>query len=161
MANHGQMTLELKGDREIVITRELDAPRELVFDAFTKPELLKKWLFGPPGWSMVVCEMDVRPGGKYRWVWRNTDGREMGMGGVHREVVVPERIVNTQLFDEDWTGGEVIGTMVFKTLGPKTLLTNTLLYASSEARAMAMSTPMADGMEMGYCRLDAMFAAGV
>jgi len=89
------------GDREIVVTRSFAAPRTLVFDAHTKPELVRRWLLGPPGWTMSVCEMDLRAGGAYRWVWRKDDGTLMGMGGVHREVVPPERIVNTQLFEKD------------------------------------------------------------
>ena len=90
-------------DREICMTRAFDASRELVFDCYTKPELLKRWMFGPPGWTVVGCEVDLRVGGAYRFVWRGPDGTEMGMGGVHREIVRPERIVNTQLFDQDWT----------------------------------------------------------
>src|SRR5438874_543510 len=112
MKKIGAMTLTLSGDRAIVVTRVFDAPRSLVFDAMTKPEMLKRWLTGPPGWSLAVCEMDLRVGGAYRWVWRGPNGEEMGMGGVHREIVPPERIVNTQLFDEDWTGGEAVGTLV-------------------------------------------------
>src|SRR5436189_1729854 len=112
MQNTGKMHLTTHGDRDVVITRAFDAPRELVFDAMTRPELLKRWLFGPPGWSMVVCDVDLRVGGKYRYVWHGPDGIEMGMGGVHREIVVPQRIVCTQLFDQDWTGGEALGTLV-------------------------------------------------
>ena len=73
-------------DREIAMTRVFNAPRRLVFDAWTKPELVKQWLLGPPGWTMPVCEIDLRVGGRYRFVWRGTDGAEMGMGGVHKEI---------------------------------------------------------------------------
>src|SRR5205807_9676277 len=94
-------------DREITMTRVFDAPRTLVFDAHTKPALVKQWLLGPPGWSMPVCEMDVRVGGTYRWVWRHDrNGTEMGMGGVYREIVQPERLVTTERFDEAWYPGE-------------------------------------------------------
>src|SRR5882724_8242512 len=98
-----ELTVTTPSDREIVMTRDFSAPPHLVFDAYTKPELLKKWLLGPPGWTMPVCEIDLRVDGRYRYVWRNSDGTEMGMGGVFREIVQPGRGVCTQLFDEDWT----------------------------------------------------------
>lgn len=149
----GTMKLELSGDREIVVTRIFDAPRSLVWDAHTKPELVKRWLSGPPGWTMAVCEMDLRVGGKYRWVWHGPNGEVMGMGGVHREIKPPERLVNTQLFDEDWTGGEALGTLVLTERLGKTTLTNTIRYSSPEARDGALETPMEQGMSMGYDRL--------
>src|SRR6267378_5192290 len=106
MNNPGNLKLTPRGDREIVITRVFDAPRKLVFDAFTKPELVKQWLLGPDGWSMPVCEIDLKVGGKYRYVWRrDNDGTEMGMRGVFREIVAPERIVHTEKFDEAWYAG--------------------------------------------------------
>src|SRR5438552_19195158 len=97
MKSAAPLQLTAPGEREIVMTRVLDAPRKLVFDAFTKPELLKQWLLGPPGWSMPVCEIDLRIGGRYRYVWRrDTDGTEMGCGGVYCEIVPPERLVHTE-----------------------------------------------------------------
>jgi len=94
MRNTGNFSLTTRGDREIVMTRVFDAPRKLVFDAFTKPELVRQWLLGPPGWSMPVCEIDLRVGGAYRYVWRHTTkGNEMGMGGVYREIVPNARLV--------------------------------------------------------------------
>lgn len=158
MKNTGTMKLTTIGDREVVVTRVFDAPRHLVFDAMTKPELVKRWLFGPPGWVMEVCDVDLRVGGKYRYVWRGPDGTKMGMGGVHTEVVPPERIVCTQLFDEDWTGGEAVGTIVLTERDGKTTLTNTIRYASKEARDGALKTPMEAGMAMGYDRLADMLA---
>jgi len=159
MLNTGALKLTLSGDREVVFTRQFDAPRQLVWDAMTKPELLKRWLFGPPGWSMEVCEMDMRVGGKYRWVWRGPDGVEMGMGGVHHEIVPPAKIVNTQLFDQDWTGGEAVGTLTLTEQNGKTLLTNTVRYATPEARDAVLKTPMEQGMAMGYDRLEQLLAA--
>src|ERR1700732_127058 len=103
MKNTANLKLTTQGDREIVMTRALDAPRRLVFDAFTKPELVKQWLLGPPGWPMPTCEIDLRVGGVYRYVWRcDSDGSEMGMGGVYREIVAPERLVATEKFDQVW-----------------------------------------------------------
>lgn len=153
------MKLVTSGDRSIVVTRVFDAPRQLVWDAHTKPELIKRWLSGPPGWTMSVCEMDLRAGGKYRWVWSGPGGVQMGMGGVHREVAAPERIVNTQIFDEDWTGGEAVGTLVLTEANGKTTLTNTVQYATPEARAAVLQTPMEQGMAMGYDRLESALAA--
>src|SRR5262249_22172650 len=95
------LQLTAPGDREILMTRRFDAPRDLVFEAWTTPELVRRWLLGPPGWSMPVCEIDLRVGGSYRFVWRrDDDGREMAMGGVYRDVAAPERIVATERFDD-------------------------------------------------------------
>lgn len=154
MYNTGAMKLVLSGDREVVVTRHFNAPRQLVWDAMTKPELIKRWLTGPPGWTMPVCEMDMKIGGKYRWVWRGPDGTDMGMGGVHLEVMPPERIVNTQLFDQDWTGGEAVGTLVLTEDNGRTLMKNTIRYATPEAREAVLKTPMEQGMAMGYDRLE-------
>jgi uncharacterized protein YndB with AHSA1/START domain len=146
-------------DREVVITRLFNAPRRLVYDAYTKPELVRRWLLGPPGWTMPICEIDLRVGGRYRFVWRGPKGESMGMGGVHREIVAPERLVSTQLFDEDWTGGETVGTLVLTEQGGRTTLTQTVLYASREARDGALRTGMTDGMEAGFVRLDELLAS--
>src|SRR2546430_10512054 len=110
MKNAAALKLTTAGERELVMTRVFDAPCQLVFDAHTKPELVKRWLLGPPGWSMPVCEIDLRVGGKYRFVWRHDrNGTEMGMGGVYREIKAPERIVSTEKFDEAWDPGEGVG----------------------------------------------------
>lgn len=154
MMNPGSMKIALSGDRAIVFTRPFSAPRQLVWDAHTKPELLKRWLTGPPGWSLDVCTVDLRVGGKYRYVWRGPDGVEMGMGGVHREVAAPERLVSTQLFDEDWTGGEAVGTLVLTENGDQTMLTNTVVYASPAAREAVLKTPMEQGMQASFDRLE-------
>ena len=95
---HG-LKLTTRGDREIVLTRVFQAPRSLVFKAMTTPELAKRWLLGPPGWSMVNCEIDLKVGGVFRYEWCNADGATMGMHGVYREIVPSERIVNTESFD--------------------------------------------------------------
>ena len=150
----GTMQLATPTEREIVVTRVFNAPRRLVFDAFTKPELLKRWLFGPDGWTLEVCEVDLRVGGAYRYLWRGPNGVAMGMGGIHREIVIPERVVATQLFDQDWTGGEAVGTLVLIEENGKTTLTNTLLYSSKEARDAVLKTPMDKGMAAGYDRIE-------
>jgi len=146
-------------DRDVVITREFDAPRGMVFDAHTKPDLVRRWLLGPPGWTMPVCEIDLRVGGKYRYVWENVDGQRMGVAGTFTEIVRPSRIVITQLFDEDWTGGETIVITELAEQGGKTTLTTTVRYASREARDGALKTGMTTGMEAGYERLEALLKA--
>jgi uncharacterized protein YndB with AHSA1/START domain len=148
-----------KGDREIVITRAFDAPRQLVWDAHTKPELVRRWLLGPPGWTMPVCEIDLRVGGKYRYVWRNQDGTEMGMGGVFREIAPPERLVATEKFDQSWYPGEALDTSVFTEKGGKTTVTLTVLYESREARDGVLKSPMEEGMVAGYDRLEELLAS--
>ncbi|MGA3039405.1 MAG: SRPBCC family protein [Bryobacteraceae bacterium] len=147
-------------DREIQVTRDFRAPRQLVFDAFTKPELVRRWLLGPPGWSMPVCEIDLRAGGRYRYLWRSdADGTEMGMGGIFREIVRPERLVATEKFDESWYGDEALDTTVFVEQGGITKITITVLYESTEARDTARRSGMEHGMKAGYDRLEELLSS--
>jgi uncharacterized protein YndB with AHSA1/START domain len=141
------------GDNEIVMTRVLDAPRHLVFDAFTKPELVKRWLGAMGGWEMAVCEIDLRVGGKYRWVWRNANGMEMGMGGVYREIVPPEKIVSTEKFDEAWYPGEGLGTVLFAERSGQTTVTQIIRYESRDARDAVLKSPMESGVSASYNQL--------
>jgi uncharacterized protein YndB with AHSA1/START domain len=162
MANDGALKVAARGDREIVMTRVFNAPRAIVFKAFAEPELVKRWLLGPPGWSMPVCEIDLRVGGKYRYVWqRDSDGTRMGMGGVYREIVVPERIVATEEFDEAWYAGEAVGTMELVEEGGKTRLIQTMLYASPEARDGVLKSPMEKGLGASYDRLEELAASQI
>jgi uncharacterized protein YndB with AHSA1/START domain len=154
------LKLTTYGEREIVMTRTFDAPRHLVFDAWTRPELLKKWLLGPPGWSMIVCDVDLKVGGSYHYVWRHdAKGTEMGMGGVYREVVAPERIVSTEKFDEPWYPGEVVGTLVFDEQAGRTTVTQTMLCESTEARDAVLKSGMETGVAASYDRLEEMLAS--
>jgi len=161
------MTLEvtLPSDREVRVRRSFKAPRHLVWDAHTKPELVQRWMLGPPGWTMPVCEMDVRVGGAYRWRWRSeADGKEFGFFGVFNEVDAPGRIVHAESFDPGDVGGAmpsdepaIITNEFNETRGVTTLIV-TMRFASKEARDGAVSTGMTDGMEIGYQRLDQEFA---
>jgi uncharacterized protein YndB with AHSA1/START domain len=151
-----KLTVATPDDLKIVITRAFDAPRDLVFNCVTTPDLVKRWMTGPPGWTMPVCEIDLRVGGKYRYVWRNTEGQDMGMGGIYREIAAPERIVSNELFDEDWTGGETVATMTLVERDGRTTLTTTVVYSSAAARDGALRSGMTEGMEMGYAKLDAL-----
>lgn len=145
-------------DREVLIERDFDAPRQVVFDAFTKPELVRRWLLGPEGWTMPVCEIDLRVGGTYRYVWRKAGAKDMGMGGVFREVVAPQRIVATEKFDDAWYPGEAIDTTVFAEVGNATHVSITVLYESKEARDTASRSGMEQGMAIGFNRLEELLA---
>lgn len=160
MPNKAQVTLP--NDRQVKVVRSFKAPRALVYRAHTEPALVKKWLLGPPGWSMPVCEMDVRVGGKYTWRWKNeADGKEFGFFGVFREVDAPKRIAHTETFDPGDVGGEMGTSQVSTELSEAdgvTTLTTISEFASREARDAAVATGMTDGMEMSYERLDRMCA---
>ncbi len=153
MMNSGTLKVTTPSDREIAMSRVFDAPRHLVFEAWTKPELVKRWLYGPDDWRLAVCEMDLRVGGATRFVWRDGDGKEMGMSGVFREIAPPDRLVFTEIWDEDWTGGEALNTIIFTEHTGKTTLTQTVLYSSREARDGALKTGMEHGAAVSYDRL--------
>jgi uncharacterized protein YndB with AHSA1/START domain len=155
----GTLRVSTPTDREIAMTRVFDAPRGLVFDALTKPELLKRWFNGPPGWSLVVCDVDLRVGGGYRYVWRAPDGSEMGMRGVYQEVDPPARVVATEVFDQAWYSGDAVGTMVLVERGGKTRLTTTVRYESQQTRDAVLKSPMAQGVAFGYDQLAAYLAS--
>jgi len=159
MKNRLQVTTPT--DREIVLTRVFDGPRRLVWDAMTRPELLRRWLFGPPGWEMTQCDDDSRVGGKFRWAWRGPEGETIAMFGVYREVTRPERIVRTESFDIGCPSqsGEQIATLVLTEKDGKTTLTLTVLYPSKEARDGAIASGMEHGISAGYDRLDEILAA--
>ena len=139
-------------DREIAMTRVFDAPRQLVFDAYTKPELLKRWLGVFGDWSLEVCEVDLRVGGAYRYVWRRA-GTEMGMGGVFREIVPPARIVSNEKFDQPWYEGDATGTVTFVERGGTTTMTLTMLYATKEVRDAVLKSPMEQGVAASFDKL--------
>jgi uncharacterized protein YndB with AHSA1/START domain len=156
MKNTGTLKVTTPTDREIVLTRVFDAPRQMVFDAFTKPELLKRW-FGPRGWSLVVCETDFRVGGSWRFVLRGPDGQEMGMRGLYREIVPPERTVHTESYDD--YPGESIVTAVWVEEHGKTTMTATVLYPSQEVRDAVINSGMEHGAAESYDKLAEMLAS--
>ena len=140
-------------EKEIAMSRVFDAPRRLVWDAHTNPKHVSQWLLGPRGWTMPVCEIDLRPGGAWRFVWRKSKGEEMEMQGVYREVKPPERLVSTERWGPEWP--ETINTLVLTEKNGKTTLTQTMLYPSKEARDAALKTGMKDGANQSYDRLEA------
>jgi len=158
MPSTGTLKVTTPSDREIDMTRVFNAPRRLVFEALSKPELVKQWLLGPPGWSMPVCEIDLRVDGAYRFEWAGPDGAKMGSRGVFLEVVVPERFVATERFDEPWYPGEAVVTNVLTEHHGKTTLTLTVRYESREARDNVLKTPMDKGVGMSYDLLERLLA---
>jgi uncharacterized protein YndB with AHSA1/START domain len=153
-------TLQLKavGETDLVISRSFDAPKEMVFDAFTKPELIRRWLLGPPGWTMPVCEVDLRVGGKFRYVWRKNE-TDMGMGGTYIEISKPDRLVHSELFDTCWYPGEATISNLFTQTGNKTELVTTARYESREARDTVMNSEMEKGLSASYDRLEELLSA--
>lgn len=150
----GTLKVAASGDLEIVMTRAFDAPRALVFDAFTKPELVRRWLLGPPGWSMPVCEIDLKVGGAYRYVWeKEAKGTRMGVSGVFREVTPPARVVHTERFDEAWYEGEAVITTEFVGTAGGTAVSMTMRFESREARDGVLKSGMESGVAASYDRL--------
>jgi uncharacterized protein YndB with AHSA1/START domain len=158
MASTNALQVTTPSDLETVITRAFNARRDKVYQCFTTPALVRRWLLGPPGWTMPVCEMDVRVGGKYRYEWRRGETQTMGLTGTFRDIVPNERLVSTELFDEDWTGGETLVELSFAEANGRTIVTYVLTYTSPQARDGAIRSGMADGMEAGFKRMDEVLA---
>ena len=151
-------TFTTPSDRELAMTRVFDAPRALVWDAWTSPEHVPHWLLGPEGWTMPVCEIDLRPGGAWHFVWRRSDGSEMEMHGVYREVEPPGRLVSTESWGGDWP--ETVNTLVLAEQDGRTTITMTILYPSKDARDAALETGMKDGVTLSFDRLAGYLAEG-
>ena len=152
--------VSLPSDREVKVTRSFKAPRSLVYKAYTDPALVRKWLLGPPGWTMPVCEMDVRVGGNYRWRWRSDEGgKEFGFSGTFREVQPPAKLVHSELYDPGtvsyaYPGEPALVTLTFDEADGVTTVTSLIDFGSKEARDAAVKTGMTEGMEMSYQLLD-------
>jgi uncharacterized protein YndB with AHSA1/START domain len=155
MTAPGKLTLTPQGDRELVMTRAFAAPRQAVFDAYTRPELLRRWLGQMPGWSWVTCEVDLRVGGRYRYAWKQEEtGYVMAMGGEYREIAAPARIVCTEKFDDEWYPGGAISTLELHEQPGGTLMVNTLRYESPEALQAVLASPMESGVTISYDLLE-------
>ena len=150
----------LPSDTEVLVKRGFDATAELVWRAYMESDLMRRWCGGPPGWSMSICEMDMRVGGQYRWRWRNDEnGMEFGFTGEVLEVSPHAKIVHTQIFDPGnmgiSMGGEAsVITVTFQETDGVTNVATSIKYASKADRDEAFATGMTDGMEMNYKRLD-------
>lgn len=152
-------------DREVRVVRTFKAPRQLVWDAHTKPALMQKWCVGYPGWTLPICEMDVREGGAYRWRWRSdADGTEFGFAGTFRTVNAPSLLVHDQLFDPGGTelampvGDACVITLELSEADGVTTLTTTMTFVSKDACDEAVATGMTDGMEVNYAHLDTLLS---
>ncbi|RJL33597.1 ATPase [Bailinhaonella thermotolerans] len=135
------------------MTRSFDAPRRLVFAAWTRPELVSRW-YGAHGWDIVEARVDLRPGGAWQFVWRGPGGAAMASSGVYREVAPDSRLSYTESFDDHWYPGESLVTHDFDERDGVTTLTTTLLFPSRETRDLVIASPMARGVAEGYDRLD-------
>ena len=155
MKNTGMLKVTTPSPREVVLTRVFDAPRRMVWDALTKAELIRRW-FGPRGWSLAACEVDLRVGGAWRYVLQGPDGSTMGMGGEYREIEPPGRVVYTEAFD-DFPGYSVVTTVLVEDVG-KTTLTATVLAPSQEARDAVIQSGMEHGAAETYDRLAELLA---
>jgi uncharacterized protein YndB with AHSA1/START domain len=152
-SNRYALTVSLPSDREIVLSRDFDAPRELVFEAFSKPEHLAHW-WGQSGSTLSTCEMDFRPGGKWRFVEHDTAGKDWGFRGEIREIAPPERIVQT--FEFDGMPGHIsVDTLVLEELDGRTRMTVTSVFASPEDRDGMLQSGMEKGASESYDRLAA------
>ena len=158
MKNSDTFTIKPKGEREIEVSRRFDAPRKLVFEAFTKPDLVKRWLGPMRGWAMDVCEIDLKPGGRYRYIWRR-DNSEMIVTGTYREVAPPDKIVHTEQFEKPWYEGEAVITTTFVESNGQTTVTMTMLHQSQASRDAVLKSGMELGMMETYDQLEALLAA--
>jgi uncharacterized protein YndB with AHSA1/START domain len=159
MTDIGKMTIDTPSDREIVMTRVFDAPRQMLFDAFTKPELVPRWLTGRPDHSMPICEIDLQVGGAYRYVWRGPDGQEMSSKGIFREVVPPERVVATERFEPSWYEGELVNTTTFVEVDGKTTVTLHMQCGSKEIRDGILKSGMERGVAFSFDQLEKMLVS--
>lgn len=144
----GNTTFSTPSDTEFRATRTFDAPRRLVWAAYTEPQHIRNWCLGPEGWTMPVCEVDLREGGNWKFTWRKTDGTEMTMTGTYTEVKPPERFVSTESWGGPWPA--TINTIELTERAGKTTLTLTVRYPSKEARDAARGTGMESGMTRSF-----------
>jgi uncharacterized protein YndB with AHSA1/START domain len=158
VANSDTYRATTPSDREIQLTRLFDAPRQLVFDAMTRPEHVRRW-WGclSASHSVPVCEIDLRVGGAWRFMGRGPEGDYPAFYGVYREIVPPERLVFTEIFSP-YPDTESIVTSVFSEENGKTRLTVSCLYPTRDIRDMVMSTGMATGAGISYDRLEEVVA---
>jgi len=149
-----RLQVQTPNELEIVLTRAFTAPRRLVFDAFTTPELLCRW-YGPPGCALVVCEVDLRVGGAWRYVLRRADGTELRQHGTYREIVAPQRLIRTEANDtcEATAAQDAVVTTDFVEHEGRTTVTSTVRYPSREIRDAMMGAQVTSGVAHSYQRL--------
>jgi uncharacterized protein YndB with AHSA1/START domain len=157
--------VSMPSDKEVKVTRSFKAPKALVYRAYTEAALMRRWCGGHPGWTMPVCEMDVRVAGTYRWRWQsNEDKTEFGFSGEYREVEPGARIVHTQRYDAGTTGigmgsDDSLITVTFTESVGVTTVTTLMDFGSKETRDAAVATGMTDGMEQSYQSLEGVLSS--
>lgn len=154
----GTVGVSTPSDREVQLTRAFDAPRELVFDALTQPALLRRWS-GPTGWSLLVCNVNLRVGGAWRFVVQRPGGKAIGQFGVYVEIARPARLVNTESW-EDWDAGETLVTTTLVERGGRTMLTSTVLFPSRQVRDTVLESGFDSGVQEHYDRLAVLLRSG-
>jgi len=157
MTGTATVKIATPSDREVTVTRVFAAPRQHVFDALTKPELLKRWLFAP-GRSLEICDVDLKVGGGYRFVFRGPDKKDVGTRGTYREIVAPQKIVNVESW-EDWDAGETLVTTILDEKDGQTMFTSTMLFPSREVRDTVLKSGLEKGVSENYDKLDALLAS--
>ncbi len=154
-----KLKLAASGDHVLVMTREFKAPREMIFEAWTKPDLLRRWLVGPVGWTMTICEIDLRVGGTYRYEWQHENGQQMGVRGIYQEIVPGERLVASEEFDDSWYPGVAITSTILTESSGVTTVETIVTYDTVEARDGVLRSPMESGVAASYDRLERILAA--
>ena len=151
--------LETPTDTQVEVVRSFDAPVESVWKPFTEASLVRHWMLGPPGWSMPICEMDFRVGGRYENVFRDeADGTEIAIAGVFREIDALSKIVQDEKHSignsSDGVSNDTVVTLTFEGTSEGAKVRTLIEYGSKEQRDGALATGMGAAMEMGYCRID-------
>jgi uncharacterized protein YndB with AHSA1/START domain len=148
--------LAAQGAREILITRNFPASAARLFEALTEPEFIRRWMLGPPGWTLAICKTDPQPGGEFRYLWHNEGGEELGMRGRYLEIDPPRHLVHVERFDGMPEESEAVITSELTEIeGRTTTLRATVRYATAEARDAMLATDMASGIRDSYDRLAA------
>jgi uncharacterized protein YndB with AHSA1/START domain len=151
MSSKPETTISMPSEREVMLTRQFEAPRALVFRALTEPDLLLRW-YGQSGWQLVVCEVDLQVGGEFHFVSQRPNGKRVGQRGVYREIVAPERLVHTEWW-EDWNPGECLVTVELAERARRTVLTSTTLFPSREVRDTILESGLKRSVDELYGRL--------
>ncbi len=149
-------TVTLTANNQVRIERDFNLTAAQLFQAHTDPALIRQWMSGMPGWSLPVCEVDLRVGGTYRWEWASPDGAKMAVGGTFKEIVPNTRLVQSEIYDDPWYPGGCDVALSFSDSSPSLVML--LTYEDPAARDIALQTGMSDGLEIGYKRLDSLFS---
>ena len=159
MRTTGDLIIEPRQARDLVITRTFAASRQLVFDAWTRPELLRQW-YGPRGWQLTTCEIDLRAGGRFLFVLQRPNRADMALRGTYQAVDAPTRLATSERWDDDWTEGETPTTTMFDERDGVTTVTRIIEFTSAAARDRALGSIGRDGLEEAFERLDDLVQAG-